>query len=81
MPRTHRIHISGESVTGAVTLTSHEPVIAAAQALRDAGADEHDEIAVTCADCTILPVAIRAILKPRQNPRQSDIRQMLGMAR
>jgi hypothetical protein len=80
----HRIHISGErefDVTGAVTLTSHEPVIAAARALREAGADEHDIIFVTGPCVAILPATIFAILKPRRRPLQSEIRAMLGMAR
>ena len=82
----HQIRIaeSGASynVTGAVTLTSDEPVKAAARALREAGADEHDIIFVTGPCVTVAPVSIYSILKPREKPRRSDIdRWMMGMAR
>jgi hypothetical protein len=77
----HRIHISGERVTGAVALTSREPVIAAAKALLALGHAPSDMLHVTCPDVTIVPQSIGKLAAPRPKPRQSEIRQMLGMAR
>ena len=75
---THRIHISGERVTGAVTLTSHEPVIAAAKALLALGHAPSDELSVTCPVVTIVPQSLAKLASPRKPPRKSDV---LAMAR
>lgn len=55
----HRIHISGERVTGAVALTSHEPVIAAAKALLALGHPPSDQLSVIGPDVTFSPIAAR----------------------
>lgn len=74
--KTHRIHISGERVAGAVALTSHEPVIAAAKALLALGASPSDELSVTCPDVTFIPMTIGKLAAPRKPPRKSDVLAM-----
>jgi hypothetical protein len=57
-------------VTGATAITSTQtPIQDAALALREAGHPDSDTIVATCADVSILPATLAAILKPRKPPR------------
>jgi hypothetical protein len=83
---THRVRLnmisSGRyAVTGATTITSTAtPIIDAAAALKAAGADDSDLLAVTCGEITVSPATIAAILRPRQTPgRNAVLREMLGL--
>jgi hypothetical protein len=66
--------------TGDVTLTSAEPIVDAALALREAGHPDSDEIVTTCGDCTVMPATIGRILAPRRLPLRSEVerQQRLG---
>jgi len=68
--RINQISAGKYCVTGATAITSTlTPILDAARALRAAGATDSDTIVATCADVSILPATIGAILKPRKPPR------------
>jgi hypothetical protein len=82
----HAIRINQTSagkycVVGAVSIANTTtPIIDAALALKAAGADDSDTIAVTCGEITVSPATIAAILRPRKTPnRNAVLREMLGL--
>jgi hypothetical protein len=72
-----RIHVDGERVTGAVTLTSPKPIIAAAAALKAADAADSDTIVCSCPSVTVSPITVGAALGFR--PTKDRIRLMKTM--
>ncbi len=63
----------GYHVAGAVTLTSHEPVIAAARAILALGADDHDTLHVTGADCSIADQPLHLLAADYRPPLRSAL--------
>jgi hypothetical protein len=72
----HRIHVSGERVTGTVALTRHEPVVAAAKALLALGHAPSDELSVTCPVVTIVSRSLGKFAALRPKTRRPDIEAM-----
>lgn len=84
---THRItiHPSGRDlyrVSGTVDLyDTGTPIPDAARSLIAAGASPSDMLTVASQDATFSPMPLGKLAAERPKPRQSEISQMLGMAR
>jgi hypothetical protein len=78
----HRIRVTGDRVSGAVTLTSDEPIIAAARALIESGASPSDILRVdTGGDVTIAPMSLHSFAAPRQRTLKSESDYRFHLAR
>jgi hypothetical protein len=76
----HHIRVSGNRVSGAVTLTSPEPVKAAATELLARGASPDDVLHVDAGEVNISPMSLASIIKARPTPGRGEmIREMLGI--
>jgi hypothetical protein len=69
------------AVTGAVSIPpTPTPIIDAALALKQAGADDSDLLSVVCGTCTVSDMTLGAITRPRHTAhRQRHLREMLGL--
>jgi hypothetical protein len=79
--RLNQIAAGRYCVTGAVSIANTTtPIPDAAAALKAAGADDSDTIAVACGEITILPMSLGSILKFRPTShRHGFLREMLGI--
>jgi hypothetical protein len=82
-PLNHRIHISGNHVTGDVVLTSPTPIIAAAHAiLARPGSSPSDTLSVACPDVTVIPQTLGAVVAERPTSHRNNLmREMMGFDR
>jgi hypothetical protein len=76
----HHIRVAGSVVTGAVSLTSPEPIIASARELLARGASPDDVLCVDAGEVNISPMSLESILRYRPTPnRHAALREMLGI--
>jgi hypothetical protein len=76
----HHIRLTGNRVTGAVALTSAEPIIAAARELLARGASPDDVLCIDAGEVNISPMPLGKIAAPRITPRRQEfLREMLSL--
>jgi hypothetical protein len=77
----HHIRLSGQRVSGAVSLTSNEPVIAAARELLARGASPADVLVVDAGEVNIAPMSLGRLVAPRITARRQEyLRDLLGLS-
>ena len=76
----HHIRLTGNVVSGAVSLTSAQPIIDAAKALLAAGASPDDVLHVDAGEVNIAPMTLASVLRSRPTPGRTEMmRTMLGL--
>lgn len=76
----HHIRLTGNRVSGAVSLVSPEPVKAAAAELLARGASPDDVLHVDAGEVNVLPMTQASVLRSRPTPGRTEMmRTMLGL--